>query len=385
MAGIRSVGLRGVPVAAAFVALISSFACGSADAGSSPVPGSTPTLMPRSGPLLDLVGITGWINSEPLTVADQLRQNKVVLIDFWTYTCVNCLRTIPFLQQWQEKYKDHGLVIVGVHSPEFSFERDIENVRKAVEEEGVTWAVALDSDMRTWNAFGNRFWPAKYLIAPDDHYDFKHFGEGAYVDTENEIREALTAAGWDVSGIAVGTVNNSPRDQSVETSFTREIYGGYERSYHPQGLYAGDEEYYIAPDVTRTYVDDGEYIGQQFFLHGDWTNGPEAIVHARETETPADYIALLLKARSANVVVQPQGPEEFRVYVTLDDAPLTEEEKGDDILFDEDGESYFVVDSARMYRVVEQPEFRERVLKLSSTSDNFAVFAFTFGIYEGGF
>ncbi len=375
--------------------VVVAVACGSADlnatsvgtetgfgSGGSPTPDRAPNT--RVGPALDVVGIADWINSEPISIQQTLDDNKVVLVDFWTYTCVNCLRTLPFLQDWHRKYSDRGLVILGVHSPEFEFEKDLDNVRDAVEEEGVLWPVALDSDMQTWRAFGNRFWPAKYLLTPSEGLGYSHFGEGAYVETEEEIRAALEQAGWDVSDIPVGTVNNTPRDRTADR-ITREIYGGYERSYHPQGLYAGDDEYYIQPDATRIYVDDGEYRPQQFFLHGEWTNTAEAIVHARETEELTDYIALILEARSANVVIQPQRPVQFRVYATLDDEPLTPEEAGDDIEFDDDGNSYFLVDEARMYRVVEQPEFKQRIFKLSSTSDAFAVFAYTFGIYDGGF
>lgn len=374
------------------LAIVASIACGSADiANATTTPGggeqatNTSGFNPsRPGPALDVVGIADWINSEPFSIQQTLDQNKVVLVDFWTYTCVNCIRTLPFLQEWHEKYSERGLVILGVHSPEFEFEKDLENVQTAVEDEGVVWPVALDSEMQTWRAFGNRFWPAKYLFSPTTGLEYSHFGEGAYVETEEEIRAALELAGWDVSDIPVGTVDNTPRDETA-TRITREIYGGYERSYHPQGLYAGDDEYYIQPDSTRTYVDDGDYRPQQFFLHGEWTNTAEAIVHARVTEEPTDYIAVIMEGRSANVVVQPQKPEEFRVYATLDDLPLDESEAGDDIQFDEDGNSYFLVDQARMYRVVELPQFGSRVLKLSSTSDAFAVFAYTFGIYDGGF
>ncbi len=377
-------------------AIVAALACGSSDAEATEASSSGQNgvasggdpqrrdMTPRPGPALDVVGIADWINSDPISIQETLDDNKVVLVDFWTYTCVNCLRTLPFLQDWHEKYSDRGLVILGVHSPEFEFEKDLDNVEMAVEDEGIEWPVALDSDMRTWRAFGNRFWPAKYLLTPSEGVEYTHFGEGAYVETEEQIREALEDAGWDISGIPIGAVNNTARDGTADR-VTREIYGGYERSYHPQGLYAGDDEYYIEPDSTRFYEDDGDYLPQQFFLHGEWTNGPEAIVHARETDELTDYIALLLEARSANVVVQPQGDEEFRVYATLDDEPLAPEEAGDDIEFDEDGNSYFLVDEARMYRVVEQPEFRTRLFKLSSTSDEFAVFAYTFGIYDGGF
>jgi thiol-disulfide isomerase/thioredoxin len=368
--------------------------CGSADvtanatssAGitTSPLATSTQPAFQRPGPALDVTGVDGWINSEPVSIQDQLNQNKVVLVDFWTYTCVNCLRTLPFLQQWYDKYSDHGLIIIGVHSPEFEFEKVKANVEQAVEQEGVYWPVALDNGMQTWQVFGNRYWPAKYLLTPTRGLTYNHFGEGSYVETEQEIRDALEAAGWDLAGIPIGTVDNSERDEDAKT-MTREIYGGYVRSYHPQGLYAGNDEYYISPDTTRFYTDAGSYKPQQFFLYGEWTNGAEAIIHARSTETPEDYIAVLIEARSANVVVEPQKPEMFRVFVTLDDKPLDREDAGEDIKFDMDGNSYFIVNGARMYRIVEQERFRARVLKLSSTSDAFAVFAFTFGIYDGGF
>lgn len=386
-----------VTISAASLAVAFAIACGSSDSVAAGTPGQsgqqentgsqvevTPSLFTRSGPALDVIGIADWINSEPISIQETLDENKVVLVDFWTYTCVNCIRTLPFLQDWYQKYTDRGLVILGVHSPEFEFEKVLSNVEDAVEKDGVVWPVALDSEMETWRAFGNRFWPAKYLMTPSEGLGYTHFGEGAYVETEEAIRAALEEAGWDVSDIPVGTVNNSERDATA-TNITREIYGGYERSYHPQGLYAGDDEYYIQPDATRLYVDDGDYRPQQFFLHGEWTNGAEAVIHARETEEPTDHIALLMEARSANVVVQPQRPGSFRVYTTLDDNPLDESEAGEDIQFDEDGNSFFLVDQARMYRIVEQPETDPRVLKLSSTSDSFAVFAYTFGIYDGGF
>jgi thiol-disulfide isomerase/thioredoxin len=358
--------------------VLAGVACGSDDPAAAAATATTPT---RSG--LEITGVTEWINSDPISIRETLDQNKVVLVDFWTYTCVNCLRTLPFLREWNQKYADHGLVILGVHSPEFEFEKVLANVQAAVDAEMITWPVALDSDMATWNAFNNRYWPAKYLIKPTGGLTYTHFGEGSYVETEEEIRDALVAAGWDISGIPIGTVDNLRRDP-VADRITREIYGGYERSYHSQGIYSGDEEYYAGPDRTVVYEDDGEYRPQQFFLQGEWTNTAEAIVHARATGDPVDYIALLMVARSANVVVQPQGPEPFRVYVTLDDMPLTRDEAGADIQFDEEQRSYFEVTEARMYRIVEQPEFKERLLKLSSTSDNFAIFAFTFGVYDSG-
>lgn len=332
----------------------------------------------------DLVGIDAWLNTGPTTIANETSKGNVVLIDFWTYTCVNCLRTLPFLKEWHEKYADVGLVILGVHAPEFEFEKVLANVERAVDEEDVSWPVALDNDMRTWNAFNNRYWPAKYLIGIDNEVAYSHFGEGAYRETELEIRKVLEAAGKDVSAIPIGEVENVQRDETAY-EVTRELYGGYQRNYSVFGAYAHQSEYYDEPDATVEYIDEGVYPSQKFVLNGLWRNEAEAIVHARETEDLEDYIALRFIGRSANVVIDPPAQESFRVYVELDDLPLTADQFGDDIKHDVAGRSYFDVTEGRMYRILEVPEFGQHILKLTSNSDNFAIFAFTFGIYDGGF
>jgi thiol-disulfide isomerase/thioredoxin len=307
----------------------------------------------------------------------------VVLVDFWTYTCVNCLRTLPFLREWHAKYADHGLTILGVHTPEFEFEKDYDNVKDAIEREGIGWAVAQDNDFGTWKSFGNRYWPAKYLIGVDGRLNYQHFGEGAYIETEQAIRDALTDAGWDVSDIPIGSTDGAERDP-VANRITRELYGGYERNYTQSGLYAGQEQYYIEPDSTREYLDDGNYTAQQWYLQGLWTNGPESIIHARTTTNLEDHIAFEFVGRSANVVVNPTGTEPFDVFVELDDRPLTPDEAGMDVKFDDQGRSYFSVDGPRLYGFLETPEFGQHIVKLASDSEDFAIFAFTFGINEGG-
>ncbi len=337
---------------------------------------------------MDIRGVDEWINSEPTTIGELINDGKVVLVDFWTYTCVNCLRTLPFLRDWQEKYADRGLVILGVHAPEFEFEKEIENVQMAVNDEGINWPVALDNEMSTWRAFNNRYWPAKYLIGTDGEVHYSHFGEGKYKETELEIRRALEIAGYDVSDIPVGEIENEQRDSDA-MYVTRELYGGYERNYSVYGQYAAQTEYYLDPDQEVDYSDAyalrGNYPRQQFVLSGLWRNERESIVHARETDDLSDYIALQFQGRSANVVIDPPEPETFNVYVELDGRPLTEDELGDDMQIDDEGRSFFTVDEGRMYKIVEVPEYVSRVLKLSSDSPNFAIFAFTFGIYQGGF
>ena len=337
---------------------------------------------------VEIEGVEEWVNSEPVTIGGFVDENKVVLIDFWTYTCVNCIRTFPFLREWNEKYYDRGLRIIGIHAPEFEFEKIKSNVEREVEENGLDWAHALDNEMDTWSAFGNRYWPAKYLIGADGELRYSHFGEGEYVETEHEIRAALTDAGYDVSDIPLGQVEHQDRAENV-SRVTRELYGGYDRNYHPRGLYAAQEAYYERTDVDVEYVDTyagtDEYPSQQWVLNGLWRNEKEAIVHARESEGLGDYIALRMEAVSANVVIDPKGPEPFEVSVTLDDEWLTPEQAGDDVLFDDEGRSYLNVTEGRMYKAVEVPEYGQFTLKLSSESSNFAIFAFTFGIYTDGF
>ena len=337
----------------------------------------------------DVRNIDAWINSEPTSIAELTSQGKVVLVDFWTYTCVNCLRTLPFLREWQEKYSDNGLVILGVHAPEFDFEKEVENVQMAVDDERIEWPVALDNEMSTWRSFNNRYWPAKYLIDTDGEVRYTHFGEGAYQETELEIRHVLEESGYDVSDIPIGEVENSARDDKAR-AVTRELYGGYERNYSVYGLYAAQDEYYVKADREVEYNDpyaenDAAYPPQKWVLQGLWRNEREAIVHARETTDLGDYIAFKFLGRSANVVIDPPEPDEFKVYVEIDSRPLDESEAGDDIQFDDEGRSYFNVDEGRMYKIVETPEYVESTLKLRSDSPNFAIFAFTFGIYDGGF
>ena len=337
---------------------------------------------------MDVRNIDGWINSEPTSIAQLTSEGKVVLVDFWTYTCVNCLRTLPFLREWQDKYADNGLVILGVHAPEFEFEKELENVQMSVDDEGIEWPVALDNEMSTWRSFNNRYWPAKYLIDTNGEVRYTHFGEGAYRETELEIRHVLEESGYDVSGIPIGEVENTSRDDTAR-SVTRELYGGYDRNYSVYGLYAAQDEYYVGPDreveYEDIYAERNSYPPQKFVLSGLWRNEQEAIVHARETMDLSDYIALRFHGRSANVVIDPPEPDEFKVYVELDGRWLMENEAGDDILFDDEGRSYFNVDEGRMYKIVETPEYVEDTLKLSSDSPNFAIFAFTFGTYDGGF
>ena len=334
----------------------------------------------------EFAGISNWINSPALTM--ELLRGKVVLIDFWTYTCVNCIRTLPYLRDWHDKYSDKGLVIVGVHSPEFDFEKVTENVERSAGELGVRWPIAQDNDFYTWRSYSNRAWPAKYLIDQHGVIRYIRIGEGAYSRTEEEIRGLLEDIGADVSDVQLNSEADPQRDSRSRQAdpalrLTREIYGGYRRNNSPRGLYVAHPQYYPAPRQTLVYEDPGKHENQFIYLQGPWTNDEEHLRHARATRDYEDHIALKFFATSVNAVIDPGDEDPFEVQVTIDGRPLMPSEAGPDVVVD-NGRSYFRVDEGRMYEVVALSEFGDHELKFSSNSPHFSLFALTFGAYEEG-
>lgn len=365
-----------------------------------PSPSPTPTPTPevvaeasgREGLVApELVGINTFVNTDPFTL-EELRGDKVVLIDFWTYTCVNCIRTLPFIKEWHEKYADAGLVIVGIHAPEFEFEKDEENVRMAIEKWGLEYPVVMDNDLITWDAFLNRSWPAKYLIDKEGIIRYTHFGEGQYADTEDEIRKVLAELGDDVEGVEHGNIKDGDyhEDAIAEDpllSLTRELYAGVDRNYgalqNGATPYVLHEVYYQSPNVDIEYADtEEEHFNQFIYLQGLWHNGIESLRHARETEDYEDYILVNFRAAEVNVVLtSDEDGEPYEVRVLVDDGPMKPEQAGLDIRYDDEGNSFMLVTEPRMYRIIQLDDFEGHELKLTSNSDRFNVFAYTFGAY----
>jgi thiol-disulfide isomerase/thioredoxin len=291
----------------------------------------------------DFRAISLWLNSQPLTLAGL--RGKVVVIDFWTYSCVNCLRTLPFVKRWYETYRDDGLVIVGVHTPEFSFEREAGNVRDAVANLGIRYPVALDNDYGTWTAWGNRYWPAKYFIDRRGHVRYAHFGEGAYEESEAVIRELLAepALPPPVSGAIEDRTPTGPQ--------TPETYLGYQRLTS----YVGSP---IRPHRMARYE-----IPQTIPLHGVayggwWEIDPERIVAGRNAR-----LRLVYEAEAVHLVLGTNG-KPGTVQVALDGRPLPT------IRVTED----------RLYTLARTPGDRGRSHNLElSFSPGTEAYAFTFG------
>ena len=347
---------------------------------------------PAPGPqAAEVEGIAAWINSDPLTI--EKLEGKVVLVDFWTYTCINCIRTFPYLKLWHSRYADDGLVILGIHTPEFEFEKDYDNVVQATRDNGIIWPVAQDNDYVTWKNYSNRFWPAKYLIDQDGVVRYTHFGEGKYAETEQQIRALLAEAGADLSDDKLVL----PTDQEVDMTFlntrnaviTPELYAGHERNFfaamYGRGAYVVQPEYFDSRDEVATLKAPSELAHHKIYFNGPWSIMAESSRHARETSENEDYIAIKYSAKSVNAVITAESNQSYRVLLTLNGQPLTEENKGRDVIIGDNGDSYIEVNEARLYELVEHPQYAQgQELRMSSNSSDFGLYAFTFGIYKEG-
>jgi thiol-disulfide isomerase/thioredoxin len=280
-------------------------------------------------------GVTAWINSPPLSLR-QLR-GKVVLVDFWTYSCINCLRTLPYLKSWYAHYHSRGFVIVGVHSPEFAFEHDLGNVRAAVKRLGIRYPVALDNHFGTWNAYQNQYWPADYLIDGRGRVRDVHFGEGAYSRTEHEIRTLL--------GTGLPAALAQP-DRTPQELRTPESYLGYTRI----GNYDGSP---LRTDEPATYRFPPTLPSDSFAYAGEWTVGGERIVAGRGARLRFNFLA-----HDVHLVLTGRGV----VGVTLNGHKLRD----------------IAITSDKLYTLVTQKRAREGLLELTFTP-GLSAYAFTFG------
>jgi len=313
----------------------------------------------------ELSGATDWLNSPPLT--PEGLKGKVVLIDFWTYSCINCLRAIPYVRAWAEKYKDHGLVVIGVHTPEFAFERNVNNVRAAVSDLHIGYPVAIDNDFKIWRAFDNEYWPAHYFIDAQGRIRYHHFGEGEYEKSERVIQQLLAEAGdggFSTDVVAV-TANGAEAASEGGDVKSPETYIGYNRAdnFASPGGIVEDESYgYAAAPLTLNHWN----------LTGDWTVSAE---HAA-LDKPDGGIVYRFHARDLHLVLGPPPdgkPVRFRVKI---DGAAPGDNHGSDI--DADGRG--TVTSQRLYQLVRQRgPIADRTFEIEFLDPGAQAFAFTFG------
>jgi cytochrome c biogenesis protein CcdA/thiol-disulfide isomerase/thioredoxin len=319
--------------------------------------------LPVEGPLPSLDGAVLWLNSPPLS-REQLK-GKVVLVDFWTYSCINCIRSIPYVRAWAERYKDKGLVVIGVHAPEFAFERDPANVRKAVADLGIRYPVALDNNLAIWRAFNNRYWPAHYLADAEGRIRYHHFGEGRTDETEAAIRSLLVENG--ATGLGDETaIKASGASAAADFASIRspETYLGAKRAKSftsPGGFRQGSFDYRLPTSLKLN----------EWGLDGRWTVEPQRAVLAE----PNGLIAFRFHARDLHLVLGSGSGKPVRFRVMIDGKP-----PGADHGVDIDPAGYGTVTNQRLYQLVRQRSgSRERLFTIEFLDPGAEAYAFTFG------
>jgi cytochrome c biogenesis protein CcdA/thiol-disulfide isomerase/thioredoxin len=339
-------------------------------------PQGTPVSSEMTGPstggsasgdaLSQINGATAWINSPPLT-PDSLR-GKVVLVDFWTYSCINCIRSLPYIKAWYAKYKDDGLVVIGVHTPEFPFEKDEANVQKAVRDLGVLYPVAMDNDYRIWRNFNNQYWPAHYFIDATGHVRYHHFGEGNYDESEKWIRGLLEEANHKpLPDAATQVAATGAEAAASDDTQSPETYIGYERAQNfasPDGFNQDDMQLYRAPAKLQK---------NQWALEGNWLDESQI---ATSLAPAGGSILYRFHARDLHLVLGPsKDGKPIRFRVTLDGkAP------GADHGVDTDAEGYGTVTENRLYQLIrQQGSIQDRTFRIEFLVPGVQAYAFTFG------
>jgi thiol-disulfide isomerase/thioredoxin len=322
--------------------------------------------LPVEGALPSFGGATGWLNSAPLTPASL--RGKVVVVDFWTYTCINWLRQLPYVRAWAEKYAGHGLVVIGVHTPEFPFEHNIDNVRWAVQDRGINYPVATDNDYAVWRAFDNYYWPALYFADAQGHIRHHHYGEGEYAQSEMVIQQLLAEAGF--SDVDQEMVVIDPRGAEAAADWATlrspENYTGYERTENfasPGG---------VVPGTPHVYADPAGLRLNHWALAGDWTVEEQATT----LNAASGRISYRFHARDLNLVMGPAAAgATVRFRVLIDGQPPGEAHGAD-----ADGQGNGMVAQQRLYQLIRQPSrVGDRTFAITFLGPGAQAYAFTFG------
>lgn len=312
----------------------------------------------------ELTGISDYLNTTP----DELKKEmngKVVLYDIWTYSCINCVRTLPYITAWNDKYADQGLLIIGIHSPEFEFEKDSENVKLAIEKYGINYPVVLDNDMKTWKAFENKYWPRKYIADHEGYLRYDHIGEGGYQETEKIIQQLLEERS---NALGIQTAPSVPLvdiEEFQHTMFrTPELYFGYKFAQNRNQL--GNDEGF-QPGKIISYSEPKNTDLHKFYLIGDWKNYEDSMELVSDTGS----IKLLYNAKEVNIVTDKHA--ELEIF--LDDLPVSPDYSGKDIT---EGNKVKVTD-AGLYNIINSDNSSTHLIEIKVDGKGFQIFTFTFG------
>ncbi|MBI5019813.1 MAG: redoxin domain-containing protein [Ignavibacteriales bacterium] len=310
-----------------------------------------------------------WLNSEPITLG--ALRGHVILIDFWDYTCVKCIRTLSYLNEWFIRYSDTGLILIGIHTPRFPFSRDPINVRKAVDKLNIKYPVVMDNDYLIWNGFRSTNWPTKILVDKNGFIRYVHPGEGQYQNFEHAIQSLLAGINYDIDlPIVMEPIRETDRPGVICYRETPEILTGWQR-----GTIGNVEGY--SPESTIHYKDPRYHVDGRLYLEGDWFNDRNYL-KLNTTDPGGGYLTFLYQAKEVDAVIKPEGEKGFQVFVVQDGMPISRGDKGVDIRYDEEGKSYFVVNDARVYNIVKNRVYGEHQIMLTTRSNGFAVYAISF-------
>ena len=312
----------------------------------------------------ELVGIADYINTSPEELQKAM-EDKVVLYDIWTYSCVNCIRTLPYITAWDDRYSDQGLLIIGIHSPEFEFEKELKNVERAVEKYGIVYPVVLDNDMETWSAFENRYWPRKYIADHEGYIRYDHIGEGGYEESERVIQKLLAerSAALDIQvAYADDTVDIPAFEHTGRT--TPEIYFGYKLALPSRNYLANSEGF--NPDNVVSYAIPKTVTQDKFHMVGDWYNGKDGMKLVSE----GGGILLPYYAREVNIVASNPAS----LTIRIDGNIISPEHAGSDVV-----DGIVEVNDARLYNIIDSPVAGVHYVEIVTEGTGFEIFTFTFG------
>jgi hypothetical protein len=310
-----------------------------------------------------------WINSEPVPIPSL--QGRVVMVEFWDYTSQAWLRGVPYITEWNRRYRDAGLVVIGVHTPRFPFGREPGPVRRAVEAFGITYPVVMDNDFLVWGAYRATAWPTRYLIDRHGFIRYLHGGEGSYQNFEQAIQSLLHEVGYqpDLPPL-MAPVRDTDRPGAYCFRATPEILAGWLRG--TIGNVEGFE-----PESTIRYTDPGVYVEGRIYLDGDWSTH-RSHIRLGEQEGGSGSVTIRYQAKEVNVVLEPEGERNFQVFVRQDGRYLDPANSGSDVFSDGEGRCFLRVDGARLYGVVNNPEYGEHTLTLASRSNGLSLYCVSF-------
>ncbi|MGK2877785.1 MAG: cytochrome c biogenesis protein DipZ [Solirubrobacterales bacterium] len=317
-------------------------------------------MLPQVAPAPDFVGNQRWFNTpgnRPLTKSGL--RGKVYLVDFWTYTCINCIRTFPYLKAWYAKYEDKGFEIVGVHTPEFAFEKSAKNVQGAINQNGLKYAVAQDNDFKTWDAFRNQYWPANYLVDAKGNIRYIHYGEGDYLRTEEAIRSLLRGKG--VRGLGSDTSDNVKAEKASSFKITPETYLGAARADRYEGVTP-------SPANTNYGIRKIDLVPSTYRLGGKWKVDQQSSTAGRDA-----FLDFRTESRRTFLVLGSKGDKPRRMQVLLDGRPVSAADAGDDVK-----NGVATISNQRLYRLVDTVRIETHTLTLRP-APGISGYAFTFG------